>query len=226
MSVPAQAGRVLPGGRVTRMPSLVGPTFMWGLFVLTFLGACGPPSPKTTRNSPSPTDGKEVPKMELTSSAFANGQPIPKKYTGAGADVSPPLTWSDPPEGTRSLALICDDPDAPSAKNPRPEGPWVHWVIYNIPADVRSLPEGLPRQAKLEKPAGALQGRNDFSGNNIGYSGPMPPPGSGPHRYFFKIYALDTTLSLDPQSTTKAKLLEAIQGHILAEGQLMGTFER
>ena len=162
MSVPAQAGRVLPGDGGTRMPSPMGPILMWGLFILTFLGACGPPSPKTTRRSPSPTEGKEVPKMELTSSAFANGQPIPKKYTGAGANVSPPLTWSDPPEGTRSLALICDDPDAPSAKNPRPEGPWVHWVIYNIPADVRSLPEGLPRQAKLEKPAGALKVATTF----------------------------------------------------------------
>ncbi len=195
---------------------------LWGAMSV----ACRPASFTTTEEAINPTEGKEVPKMELTSSAFDAGRPIPEKYTGAGDDISPPLKWSQPPEGTRTLALICDDPDAPSREHPRPEGPWVHWVLYNIPADTDSLPEALPRQAVLETPAGARQGRNDFSSDNIGYRGPMPPRGSGPHRYFFKLYALDCQLDLDPKTATKARLLQAMKGHVLAEGELMGTFER
>jgi len=164
--------------------------------------------------------------MKITSTAFDNGAAIPAQYTGVGQDVSPPLTWSNAPDGTKSFALICDDPDAPSRAKPRPEGPWVHWVLYNVPADTTELAAAMPRQAEPAQPAGARQGNNDFGSDNVGYRGPMPPPGSGPHRYFFKIYALDRQLDLAPKDANKKSLLAAMQGHILAEGELMGTFER
>ncbi len=164
--------------------------------------------------------------MRLTSTAFDNGNEIPGKYTGAGQDISPPLSWSGTPAGTRSFALICDDPDAPSRAKPRPQGPWVHWVIYNIPADAAGLPAAIKRRAELDQPAGARQGKNDFGSDNVGYRGPLPPPGSGPHRYYFKLYALDQKLELASKDADKKALLAAMQGHILAEGQLMGTFER
>jgi hypothetical protein len=151
--------------------------------------------------------------IQLTSTAFAEGKPIPAKYTCDGADVSPPLKWSSVPEGTKSLALISDDPDAPV-------GTWVHWVIYNIPPDATELAEGVPKSETLTN--GATQGMTDFK--RVGYGGPCPPQG-GPHRYFFKLYALDTTLSLK-RGATKQELLRTMEGHILAEGQLMGTYQR
>jgi Raf kinase inhibitor-like YbhB/YbcL family protein len=151
--------------------------------------------------------------LKLTSTAFENGQPIPARYTGEGADMSPPLQRSGAPQGTKSLALICDDPDAPA-------GTWVHWVLWNLPAATKQLDEHVAKTATL--PNGACQGSNDFPG--IGYDGPMPPPGK-PHRYFFKLYALDTTLSLKA-GATKQDLLDAMKGHIVAEGQLMGTYHR
>ncbi len=149
----------------------------------------------------------------LTSSAFQEGQPIPKKYTGEGQDISPPLQWTDPPADTKSFALICDDPDAP-------KGTWVHWVAWNIPAQTRSLPEGVPGQKKLE--SGITQGNNSWP--KLGYGGPMPPPGK-PHRYYFKLYALDAEVQLEP-GATKEVLLNAVKGHTLAEAQLMGTYQR
>ncbi|RMF44556.1 MAG: YbhB/YbcL family Raf kinase inhibitor-like protein [Planctomycetota bacterium] len=164
--------------------------------------------------------------MQLTSTAFQDGETIPVAYTGVGDDRSPPLAWSGVPEGTKSFALICEDPDAPSRARPRPEGPWVHWVIYNIPPEVQALPEGLPRLPELKQPAGARQGKNDFPRDNIGYRGPLPPPGSGPHRYFFTVYALDTQLDLLPAQATKKSLLAAMQGHVIGHGQLVGIFER
>lgn len=151
--------------------------------------------------------------FELTSTAFKEGELIPKKYTCEGQDVSPHLRWGAPPQGTRSFALIADDPDAPV-------GTWVHWVVFNIPADERELPEGIP--VKEAFPKGARQGLNDF--NRIGYGGPCPPPGK-PHRYFFKLYALDITLDLKPRAT-KAQVLDASKGRILGEAQLMGRFGR
>jgi len=155
--------------------------------------------------------------IEIASTAFAEGRPIPKKFTGEGEDVSPPLSWDKLPEGTNELALICDDPDAP-----RPE-PWVHWLIYKIPADVQGLPEGVAKDAELEEPPGALQGNNSWP--SIGYRGPMPPPGHGTHRYFFKLYALDAPLEIAP-GADKETLLEKMSGHVLGEGQLMGTYAR
>lgn len=151
--------------------------------------------------------------LKLTSPAFAEGQPIPANYTGDGPDVSPPLQWSGVPAGAKSLALICDDPDAPV-------GTWVHWVLYGLPASATELPENVPPHETL--PSGARQGVNDFG--RVGYGGPAPPPGK-PHRYYFKLYALDTELNLKPKAT-KPELLRAMEGHILAQGQLMGTYQR
>jgi Raf kinase inhibitor-like YbhB/YbcL family protein len=165
--------------------------------------------------------------MKLTSPAFANGADIPEQYTGVGRDQSPPLIWSDVPQNTQSFALICDDPDAPSRTRPRREGPWVHWVIYNIPASERQLTEALGALPELDQPVGSAQGQNDFgSSGNIGYRGPMPPQGSGPHRYFFKLYALDQRLDLSAKDANKQTLLADMRGHVLAEAELMGLFER
>jgi hypothetical protein len=151
--------------------------------------------------------------IKLTSAAFEEGKPIPAKYTGQGDDVSPALQWTGVPAGAKSLALICDDPDAPA-------GTWVHWVIWNIPPDAAGLPEAAPQKAGLKD--GSKQGMNDF--RQTGYGGPMPPAGKA-HRYFFKLYALDIQPDLKP-GATKSKLLDALKGHVLAEGQLMGTYQR
>lgn len=164
--------------------------------------------------------------MKITSTSFGSGESIPVRYTGAGDDVSPQLGWSDVPAGTKTFAVICDDPDAPSQQNRRPEGPWVHWVIYNIPVEVTSLPEAVERVAAPSCVEGASQGTNDFDSDNTGYRGPMPPVGSGPHHYFFKVYALNDRLDLAAADATKQSLLNAIRPHLLATGQLMGTFER
>jgi len=155
--------------------------------------------------------------ISITSIAFEAGKPIPKKYTGEGEDLSPPLAWSKLPQGAKELALICDDPDAPT-----PE-PWVHWVLYKIAADTTGLPEGLPREKTLKTPAGAAQGVNSFS--KTGYGGPMPPKGHGTHHYHFKLYALDQPVSAPP-GVDKRKLLAEIRDHVMAEGELIGTYER
>ncbi len=150
--------------------------------------------------------------MTVTSSAFIDGGMIPAQYTCDGADISPPLSISGVPEGTKSLALIADDPDAPSKT-------WVHWVMYNIPPDMTEIPENVPKEESLD--FGAKQGVNDFG--RIGYGGPCPP--SGVHRYYFKLYALDTTLEMSG-TVTMQKLLGAMSGHILAGGALMGKYQR
>ena len=150
--------------------------------------------------------------MDLTSSAFSQGQPIPTKFTCKGADVSPQLAWAEPPAGTQSFALIMDDPDAPV-------GTWVHWVLFNIPAAARGLPESVPTTPKLAD--GSLQGKT--SAGSSGYHGPCPP--SGTHRYFFKLYALDSILNLTSSADKKA-LLAAMEGHILTQAELMGTFSK
>lgn len=158
--------------------------------------------------------------IELESEAFLQQARIPQAHTGDGQDISPPLSWSNVPAGVQEFALICDDPDAPT-----PE-PWVHWVLYKIPAAVRELPAGLPVDARLKSPHGALQGANSWpSGRTVGYRGPAPPRGHGTHHYHFRLYALDTELHLPPKSNKQA-LLEAVQGHILDEGELVGTYER
>ena len=150
--------------------------------------------------------------MEITSSAFTHGGTIPAKYTCDGPDVSPPLAWSGVPEGTRSLILICDDPDAPM-------GTWVHWVVVNIPPNMTGFPEGVSG-ANLDE-QGIVQGMTDFRRSD--YGGPCPP--SGTHRYYFKLYALDTILGLDSKATKK-QVESAMKGHILTEAQLMGRYAR
>ncbi|MFS8866707.1 YbhB/YbcL family Raf kinase inhibitor-like protein [Synechococcus sp. H65.1] len=150
--------------------------------------------------------------LQLASSAFAPSEPIPSRYTCEGEDLSPPLTWSGAPVGTQSFALIMDDPDAP-------RGTFVHWVVYNLPASVTSLPEGIRSDSDL--PQGAVHGQNSWGRNS--YGGPCPP--SGTHRYFFTLYALDSQLALAPGATKEA-LLQAMEGHILAQAQLMGTYQK
>ncbi len=154
--------------------------------------------------------------LHITSSAFPSGQRIPEDYSGDGADRSPPLSWSGVPDGTAELALICDDPDAPT-----PE-PWVHWIVYGIPADCRELPEGVsPKTDQHLK-----QGCNSWpSGQTIGYRGPLPPKGHGTHHYHFRLYALDQNLNAAP-GLDKPSLLALMEGHVLATGELIGTYER
>jgi hypothetical protein len=152
---------------------------------------------------------KGAPTMQVTSTAFKQGETIPASHGYEDKNLSPPLKWSDVPQGVKSLVLICDDPDAP-------RGTWVHWVLFNIPPDTRevtSTPGG-----KVDLP-GAVQGRNDFK--NLGYGGPAPP--SGTHRYFFKLYALDKMLDLK-EGATKDDVVKAMKDHVVAQGQLMGTF--
>jgi len=157
--------------------------------------------------------GEKAMAFKLSTTAFEPGGAIPKKHTCDGLDLSPALEWSGAPENTKSFALIVDDPDAPV-------GTWVHWVLYDLPADARKLAEGVPKDEHL--PTGARQGRNDF--RRIGYGGPCPPPGA-PHRYFFKLYALDTKITLKA-GASKADLEKAMAGQVLAQATLMGTYKR
>jgi Raf kinase inhibitor-like YbhB/YbcL family protein len=163
---------------------------------------------------PSDSIKEEAEKMtiKVTSTDFEEGGMIPSKYTSDGENVSPPLKWEGVPDGTKSIALISDDPDAPM-------GTWVHWVMWNIPADAKQLAENMPPDEDL--PDGSRQGVTDFGSH--GYGGPSPP--SGTHRYYFKIYALDTKLDI-PSSSRKADLLKAMEGHVIAEGQLVGEYKR
>jgi Raf kinase inhibitor-like YbhB/YbcL family protein len=151
-------------------------------------------------------------KIEVRSSAFGEGDRIPSDFTCDGADMSPPIEWSGVPATAQSLAIIVDDPDAPS-------GNWTHWLVYGLPPDLTQLKAGIAAEEEL--PGGALQGRTDFG--RTGYGGPCPP--SGEHRYFFKVYALNAMLRLK-SGVSKQELLRAMQGHILAEGVLMGRYDR
>ncbi len=178
--------------------------------VLVALGvaSCGGEPSTDPTDTPTPTPQP----FTLKSAAYANGEAIPVKYSCQGEDISPPLMWTDPPSGTQSFALIFDDPDAVQVAR----RVWDHWLLYNIPAETRALAEG----ASL--PTGTLVGKNSWQ--KLTYGGPCPPPGK-PHRYYFKLYALNTTLQLK-SGATKAALLKAMEGHILAQVELMGTFAR
>jgi len=193
------------GGTVMQHP---GPGRSWGLLAASLtliVPGCGDRTP----DRGSGTRKEVTMTLRMTSSAFDGGARIPRAYTGEGKDVSPPLSWGSLPDGVRELALICDDPDAPRSQ------PFVHWVLYGLPPDLPGLPEG--------GTGGGTEGRNDFG--RTGYGGPMPPPGHGIHHYHFQLYALDTTLGLKPDAT-KTDLLAAMEGHVLAQGELVGTFER
>jgi Raf kinase inhibitor-like YbhB/YbcL family protein len=181
-------------------PSRLAPLLL--LALLAALAACGESQEAEEIGEPLSTN-----LLRLTSPAFGEGETIPTRYTCDGEDVPPPLTWEDVPTGVNAYALIMDDPDAPA-------GTWVHWVLYDVPATVRELPDG------EAAPAGT-QGQNSW--DEPGYGGPCPP--SGEHRYFFKLYALDGELGLAP-GADKETVLDAMQGHVLAQGQLMGVYAR
>lgn len=149
----------------------------------------------------------------LSSPSFAAGGEIPQPHSCTGADQSPALSWQEAPPGTKCFALLVDDPDAPA-------GTWVHWVLYDLPGDATQLPQAVPTTETLA--SGARQGMNDF--RKVGYSGPCPPPGK-PHRYLFKLYALDAPTKLEPRAT-KGDVMRAIEGHVLAHAELMGTYKR
>lgn len=155
-------------------------------------------------------------KFSLTSPAFEHGQPIPRRYTCEGDDISPPLEWAGHPEGTKSLALIAEDPDAPDPAAPKRV--WVHWVLYNLPAESTGLAEGVGGE---DLPAGTLEGLNDWK--KPGYGGPCPPVGK--HRYFFKLYALDCMLE-DLDQPTRRALEKAMQGHVLEQAELVGVYRK
>ena len=181
------------------------------VLALLLIGCASQPQP--VAQQPATNKPKENDRVvKLTSTAFQEGQPIPATYTCKGVNISPPLEWSGVPKAAKTIAIIADDPDAPS-------GTWVHWVLYNLPADNIGLVESLPPTESLK--AGGFQGKNDFG--KIGYGGPCPP--SGTHRYFFKIYALDAELPLKA-GATKAEVEKAMAGHVLAQAQLMGTYGR
>jgi Raf kinase inhibitor-like YbhB/YbcL family protein len=175
--------------------------------------------------APPPEDPKRL-TIQLSSPAFAEGGMIPKEFTCEGSDLSPPVAWSGVPASARTLSLICDDPDAPS-------GTWSHWVVFNLPSQVKALKGGIPLGESIpetsiegSEPAGQAsskpqQGKNDFG--KAGYGGPCPP--SGTHRYFFRLYALDATLELG-SAATRSDVLKAIEGHLLAEGRLIGKYQK
>jgi len=192
-------------------------TMFYLLVLISLLVSACASAQITTTSEPvisKPTTSEASMSLQLTSDAFANGQSIPAKYSCIGKNISPALAWTEPPVGTQSFALIVDDPDAPGRT-------WVHWVLFNIPADMRSLQEDMPITGKNVDSNTIYVGNN--SSSTPSYQGPCPP--SGTHRYYFKLYALDATLSLLP-GATKDQLLKAMDGHTLAQAELMGTFSK
>ena len=181
-------------------------------FLVLFIGCARPAPPGKVQLENVNLPQSRAASMQVTSTAFKEGQPIPRPYTCDGVNISPPLEWNGAPKSAKTIAIIADDPDAPS-------GTWVHWVVYNLPAENIGLVENLPATEDLK--AGGFQGKNDFQ--KIGYGGPCPP--SGTHRYFFKVYALDNELPLKG-GATKSDVEKAMQGHIVAQAQLMGTYQR
>lgn len=182
--------------------------FVFFLFASLLVG-CGDGDDDATIKPP---EGEEFMSISLTSSAFQDSKPIPTKYTCDENNISPPLRWSDPPEGTKSFVIVCNDPDAAS-------GTWIHWLLYNIPGDTRSLPEAVSTAPNLAD--GSSNGKNSW--NNSGYEGPCPP--SSTHLYSFKIYALDIVLNIDA-GANKEILYTIMDGHVLARGELTGTYSR
>jgi len=193
----------------------------WNVITLAFglalLAGCGSKTESSKPTSQPTTPGEPIAQktFALRSETFRNGETIPADFRHTdvgGKNQSPPLEWTDPPSGTRAFALVCVDPDAPG-------GEFVHWVLYNLPGELRKLERNLGRDATLAN--GALQGKNDF--DEIGYDGPAPPPGK-PHRYIFRLFALDRKLDLPPKAT-REQLEKAMQGHILAQAELIGVYE-
>ncbi|HEV2247164.1 MAG TPA: YbhB/YbcL family Raf kinase inhibitor-like protein [Terriglobia bacterium] len=208
-SLAAQVGSNLP--RATRRARNCAPgasgAFLFALLMMT-AASCGNSSLQSAQRPDSSPSG-----FRIESAAFKQGAFIPSRFSCSGENLSPPLKWMDPPPGARSFALIVDDPDAPG-------GVWTHWVVFNLPAQTRALDENAPKQDKLSN--GALQGLNSFE--SVGYGGPCPPPGKA-HRYFFRLYALDTVLTLQPRAP-REDVAPALKGHTLGETELMGLFKR
>ncbi len=179
-------------------------------------GSKGPAKPKTDGAAATP----KIVSIVLSSAAFKNGQPMPKQFTADGADDSPSLSWSQPPHGSKELVIICDDPDAVSAE------PWVHWIIYGIKPEMMNLAERIPPDKVGTSFYGLLlQSRNSW--NQFGYRGPDPSKGSGVHHYHFRVYALNISLNLPSNATpTKTEFLSQMEGHVIGEGELIGTYER
>lgn len=190
-----------------RLFLILGGTVAFLIFLLP-IASCGKSVSRTRQAEDSSHSA-----FRLESSAFREGETIPRQFTCEGEDISPALRWTAPPAGTRSFVLIAEDPDAPG-------GVWTHWIVFNLPAHVHQIPENVAKQAQV--PGGGLQGLNSFG--HIGYGGPCPPPGR-PHHYFFRLYALDTVLSLKA-GTSRQEVLDAVKGHILAKTHLMGLFGR
>src|SRR2546430_162889 len=182
------------------------------LLIVLPLAGCANRSQLVTQPPPANTSTNNKAEIKLTSSAFSEGQPIPRAYTCDGVNISPPLEWSGVPKTARTIAIVCDDPDAPG-------GTWVHWVLYNLPAENIGLVENLPATENVK--AGGFQGQNDFG--KSGYGGPCPP--SGTHRYYFKIFAFDRELDL-PSGAKRGQLDAAMKGHVVAQGELMGRYSR
>jgi Raf kinase inhibitor-like YbhB/YbcL family protein len=190
------------------MPNKLSPIYAVSSSLLLLLAGCS-----NHIQQPEPVDTpKSATTMSVSSAAFADGQSIPDKYTCHGQDISPPLQWSGTPSQAKSIALTCEDPDAPS-------GTFTHWVIFDVPATATGLPENVSKSATL--PDGSEQGKNSFG--NTGYNGPCPPGGKL-HHYIFKVYALDTSVKLD-SGAEREDLLKAIDGHVLSQGQLTGTYQ-
>ena len=185
---------------------------LFTLLAVVALASCRHSTTTTNTSTPSPTIAEKT-SIKLTSSTFNDGELIPRKYTYDGEDVSPPLHWSGVPASTKALVLVVDDPDAPG-------GTWVHWLVYDLPPELTSLPENIA--SAMEHAGSAKQGMNDF--RKIGYGGPCPP--SGMHRYYFKLYALDAKPSLNNPGTSKDEVLKQLAGHTIAQGELMGRYKR
>ena len=178
-------------------------------FYLIFLVSCKGSAENSQNNSTGNKPSSVKIDLKLISSDFKEGEAIPKKYTGEGEDMPPALKWNKPPEGTKSFVIICDDPDAPA-------GDWIHWILFNIKPDVTDL------KGRIVPPDGSIHGKNSWG--RTCYNGPMPPKGKT-HRYFFRIYAMDILLNFD-EIPDKKTILKYMEGHILAEGRLMGTYRR
>ena len=173
------------------------------------------PSPSDTQ-TPKSAEREAIASLEVTSTAFKNGESFPVEFTADGAGTSPALAWKGVPAGTKSIAIVMDDPDARG---------FVHWTVWNLPATCVALPAAITRELELKEPAGTKQGATSWGASRMGYWGSAPPPGSGPHRYTFTVFALDTILDLKAGSTPRA-LKRAIAGHVLAKGSLVGVYER
>jgi hypothetical protein len=207
-------GCVEAGSTPTLVATSISPTVTPVPPTATVILPTSTPQPTVTPVPPTATPEPTPATLQLKSAAFASEGAIPAQYACDGKNVSPPLQWSDPPQGAKSFALVVEDPDAKAVVGQI----WFHWVLYNLPAKARSLPEAIPPEAKLAD--GSLHGRNSLGESR--YYGPCPPKGRT-HRYYFKLYALDTLLNLDA-GASQDELLEAMRGHVLAEGQLMGKY--